>query len=130
VPFLVSTNETVNAIAVVLTTTSPTASAAYTFIGSPSALAEPATAISTPTATLNALVNTNGLVGSYYFQYGTSIAALTTTTPQIALPASAVPVTASAPIAGLVKGTTYYYQVVVTTAGGTSWGAVLNFTAN
>jgi hypothetical protein len=130
VPFLVSTNETVNAIAVVLTTSSPTASAAYTFIGSPSALAEPATAISTPTATLNALVNTNGLVGSYYFQYGTSIAALTTTTPQIALPASAVPVTVSAPIAGLVKGTTYYYQVVVTTAGGTSWGAVLNFTAN
>jgi len=130
VPFLVSTNETVNAIAVVLNTSSPAASAAYTFIGSPSALAEPATAISTPTATLNALVNTNGLAGSYLFQYGTSSATLTSTTTSTALPAAATAVTVSIPINGLVSGTTYYYQVVVTTAGGTSSGAVLHFTAN
>jgi hypothetical protein len=131
VPFLVSTNETVKATAVVPNyLNSPAASAAYKFIGSPSALAEPATAITTSSATLKGLVNTNGLAGSYWFQYGTSSATLTTLTPSTPLPASATAVTASGPITGLISGATYYFQVVVETAGGTSAGAVLSFTAN
>jgi hypothetical protein len=131
VPFLVSTNDTVKAIAEAPSyLISATASAAYKFIGSPSVLAEPATAITTSTATLNALVNTNGLAGYYYFQYWTSNTTQTPETTQTNLPASAAAVTLSAPITGLVSGTTYYYQVVVVTDGGLATGAVLNFTAN
>jgi hypothetical protein len=131
VPFVVDTNETVRAIAVAPGyANSGVASTAYKFIGSPSALAVPATAIDTPTATLNGIVNTNDLAGSYWFQYGTSSSTLTTMTPSNPLPASATSVPVSNPISGLLSGTTYYFQVVVTTAGGTSSGAVLSFTAN
>jgi hypothetical protein len=108
---------------------SPVHSGTYLIIGSPSALAAPATDVSTPDATLNAIVNTLGLAGSYIFEYGTSTA-LGSTTPKTPLPASTAPVNASAQLTGLTTKTTYYFQVVVTTAGGTSSGSVLSFTTN
>jgi hypothetical protein len=39
-------------------------------------------------------------------------------------------VAASTKLTGLKTKTTYYYQVLVTTAGGTSAGSVLSFTTN
>lgn len=131
VPILVNVDETIKAIAVATGySNSPVAAAVYRFDWSPSVLAEPATEISTPTATLNALVNLNGLAGTYYFQYGTNSTALTTATTSTALAKSAAIEPLSSPINGLVSGTTYYYQVVVTTPAGTTSGAVLSFTAN
>jgi len=101
-PFLVGSNQTIGAIATATNyTQSNIASGTYTFIGSPSALALPATAIATPDAILNAIVNTLGLAGSYYFQYGTSSTALTTTTAKTALSAVATPVAASAKLTTL-----------------------------
>jgi flavorubredoxin len=129
-PILVNVKQTVNAVAVLGSESSAVASAEYVIIGSPTALAEPATAISTPTATLNAVVNTNGLVGSYVFQYGTSATALTTSTAKTALPAATTATPVNVQITGLASGTAYYYQVVVTTAAGTTSGAVLSFTTN
>jgi hypothetical protein len=70
------------------------------------------------------------LAGTYYFQYGTNSTALTTATTSTALAKSAAIEPLSSPINGLVSGTTYYYQVVVTTPAGTTSGAVLSFTAN
>ncbi len=137
-PILVSVPETIAVTAV-----SPglpdgaVASASYALVTAPTALAAAATAINTPNATLNGLVDTFGLTGSYFFQYGTSSTALTTSTAKTALSGSTlgsrvsfVPVPVSAAIAGLKTNTKYYYRVVVTTAAGTSSGEVLSFTTN
>jgi hypothetical protein len=130
-PIAVSKNQTIKAIAMASGyTNSAIASAAYVIIGSPTALAYPATAIATPAATLNAIVNSRGLAGSYYFKYGTSSTALNTSTTTTTLPASASDVNASAALSGLNAATTYYFEVVVTTAGGTATGAVISFTTN
>jgi hypothetical protein len=111
-------------------TDSGVASATYDIVGSPSALAGAATGIATPKATLNAVVDTMGLAGSYYFRYGTTATTLTTNTATTALAATASPVNVSSTLTTLKTKTTYYFQVVVTTAGGTASGAVLNFTTN
>jgi hypothetical protein len=109
----------------------------YAFITAPTALAVPATAISTPDATLNALVNTYGMSGTYHFVYGTSATALTLSTAtspvtnsHLGSLTSFVPVAVSAKLTALTTKTKYYYQVVVTTAAGTSSGVVLSFSTN
>ncbi len=130
-PITVRVTETIKAIGVATgDTQSAVASATYTLIGSPYALAAPASAITTSTATLNAVVNTLGVTGSYVFQYGTSSTSLNTTTAKTALGASTAVVPVSTGLTGLTTKTKYYYRAVVTTAGGTGTGAVLSFTTN
>ena len=130
-PIIVNTDRTLNVIAVSShDADSVEASAVYTIVGSPAVLGAPATAISTPKATLNAYVNTLGLAGSYSFRYGTSSTALTSTSPTTALGASTARAMVSTQLTALVTKTTYYYQVVVTTAGGTTAGSIVSFTTN
>jgi hypothetical protein len=112
-------------------------SESYSLIDAPTVLAVPATAISTPNATLHALVSTYGMTGSYYFEYGTSSTALTSVTAKTALPSSALgsrigvaPIPVSASVSGLAGKTTYYFEVVVVTPAGSSSGEVLSFTTN
>jgi hypothetical protein len=137
-PIMVSAQQTIRAIAVVpgLPTTA-VASASYTLLNAPTVLAAQASAISTPKATLNALVDTYGMTGTYFFRYGLSGSALTAGTPKTALAGSTlgsrlgfVPVQVSAQLTSLGAKTTYYYQVVVSTAAGSSSGKVLSFKTN
>ncbi len=137
-PLLISNSSFLQAIAVSPgVPASAVAYASYKLVGAPTALAVPATTLGTTTATINGLVNPLGLVGTYSFQYGTSAAALTSSTPKTALGGSIlgnrlsfIPVPVSAPLTGLKSKTTYYYQVVITTVAGTSSGQVLSFTTN
>jgi hypothetical protein len=137
-PFTVSEAETIKAVAeLTAAPNSNVISANYSFLNAPTALAVPASAIGASNATLNALVNTNGMSGSYQFVYGTSATALTLSTPVTPLEQSSVgsritfvPVAVSAKLTSLAAKRTYYYQVVVTTAAGSSSGAVLSFTTN
>jgi hypothetical protein len=137
-PFAVNEAETIQAVAELSgAPNSNVVSASYQFITAPTALAVPASALSTPDATLNALVNTYGMSGSYHFVYGTSATALTLSTPTTPLVSSSfgsrinfVPVTVSAKLTTLTTKTKYYFQVVVTTAAGTSSGIVQSFTTN
>jgi hypothetical protein len=130
-PIVISATKTLSVVAVAEhDATSAEASAAYTIVGSPTVLAGPATAVTATGATLSAYVNTAGVAGSYSFHYGTSSTALTAATAATALGASATRATASAALTALKANTKYYYQVVVTTAGGTTAGAVGSFTTN
>ncbi len=137
-PFLVSTNTQVNAVAIVSgKPASNVVSASYKLISSPYALAVPPTLLTASGATIHALVNPYGMAGSFYFVYGTSAAALTSTTAKAALPsgvlgslAGIAPIPVSATLAGLTTKTTYYYQVVVVTPAGTSSGEILSFTTD
>jgi hypothetical protein len=124
-------SQTVEAVAIAESdASSPVVKNTYTIIGSPSLLSEPAMAIGTSGATLGALVNTLGLAGSYYFQYGTSSAALTASTAKTTLAASTTQAQASAKLTGLAGKTTYYYRVIASTAGGITVGATLSFATN
>jgi len=127
-PLVINNSKTLNVVAVAEhDATSPDASATYTIVGSPTVLAGPATAVGTTAATLNAYVNTAGVDGSYSFHYGTNKTALTSATATTGLSASVNRATATATLSTLGAMTTYYYQVEVTTAGGTTVGPVQSF---
>jgi hypothetical protein len=130
-PIVVASSEKIQAIATIPNENiSSIVGASYKIVGSPTALSAAASAISTPDATLNAVVSTNDVAGSYYFQYGTSSTSLTSTTPKTAVVASSSAVAASAKLTSLAPKTTYYFQPVITTAGGTAFGSILSFTTN
>jgi hypothetical protein len=113
------------------------ATASYTLLNAPTALAVASSGVSASGATLNALVNTYGMAGTYQFQYGTSSGALTLTTAPVALGGSVLggrlgftPIPVSSQPTNLAANTIYYYRVVVTTAAGRTYGKVLSFTTN
>ena len=99
-------------------------------VGAPWTILAISTAIGTTSATLNAVANTQGLAGSYYFQYGSSSTALTSSTAKVTLSATATGQAAAAALTTLKSKTTYYFQVVVSTAAGTGSGEILSFTTN
>jgi lysophospholipase L1-like esterase len=87
-----------------------------------------ATAITTSGATLNGTVNPNGLATDAYFEYGTdpALAGPSTTSTQ-AMGSGGTNQPISVKVTGLVPGTTYYFRVVATNAGGRSDGTILGF---
>ncbi len=136
-PLLVSTSQQVSAIAIAPgVPSSLIARSTYSFLTAPSVLAAPASSITTTGATLNAVVSTGGMSGSYSFVYGTSSTALTSTTPatnfggSVLNKLSIAPFTATSKLTTLTTKTTYYFKVIVTTTAGTSSGQILSFTTN
>lgn len=79
-------------------------------------------------ATLNGTVNPNGQAGTVWFEWGEApeLAAFSTT-PTQPLSAGTVNQAVSADLVGLTPGTTYYYRVAATTAGGEAVGAIESF---
>ena len=130
-PIAVTASETIRTIVVAPgCTTSRENSAHYALIYSPKVLTGLASEIASPNATLSAKVDDFGAAGEVWFLWGTSSSSLSNTTPQTALPASTDAQSVSAALTGLNPGTTYYFQPVVSTVGGTSYGAVQSFATN
>lgn len=97
----------------------------------PTVTMESAGSVSETGATLMAKVNPHGgTVSDCHFEYGTS------TTYGSNLPCSTAPGTATSDVAqsrsvsGLAAGTTYHYRLVVTSNGGTTKGADIEFTTS
>ncbi|MCB0873616.1 MAG: FG-GAP repeat protein, partial [Thermoleophilia bacterium] len=83
----------------------------------PSAVTDPATAVTQTSATLNGTVNPRGQAATTWFEYGTTLAYGNSTTVTSAGSGTA-DVAASAGITGLTADTTYRYRVVVEDADG------------
>ncbi|MGB8261975.1 MAG: lectin like domain-containing protein [Terracidiphilus sp.] len=129
-PIAVSATETIKAIATASNFTSSTVAAAgYTLVASPVVLTGLATQIGSTGATLTAAVNNQGVAANGWFLFGASATALNTATPKQSLGASASAQTHTAAFAGKTK-TTYYFQPVVQSVGGTTYGAVQSFKTN
>lgn len=117
----------------------PAAPVDQTFLitpGAPAVVTTAATAVGDAVGTLNGTVNTFGLAtSSLYFCISTSSSvngsgALTCASPNSALnnETSTVATAVSANRSSLTNGTTYYYQLVAITTGGTTYGNVVSFT--
>ena len=88
-----------------------------------------ATSITGTGATLNGTVNPNGSTTNYYFEYGTTTGYGADTTATSAGSGTAA-TTVSAVLTGLSRSTTYYFQIVATNTGGTTYGGALSFTTS
>ena len=98
-------------------------------IGKPVATTQPATAITSTTATLNGTVNPNGAATQYWFLYATNPSlsgATKTSVHSLLIGTSAVAVSAN--ISGLAAGTTYYFQLQASNFMGTGSGSTQSFT--
>jgi hypothetical protein len=91
----------------------------------PSVTTEAATGITSSGATLNGFVNPNGSSTTFKFEYGTSKGSLTKSTASVSIGTTSQKVKAEV---SLEPGTTYYFRVSATNAGGTTAGSELNFT--
>jgi hypothetical protein len=95
----------------------------------PAATSQPATAITTTTATLSASVNPEGSATTVAFVYGTdpTLTTGTASTTPLGIGAGTSAGAVTAALTGLTPGTTYYYEIEAANAGGTSVGSILSF---
>ncbi len=94
----------------------------------PTVITEPATAITSASATLNGTVNANSLITSVTFEWGLTSAYgnVVVADPPSVMGTVATPVQAQ--ISGLASNTTYHFRVVGSNAAGLSQGGDLEFT--
>ncbi len=93
----------------------------------PVVVTQPATAIVTTNATLNATVTPGNFPTAYFFQYGLSTN-YGGVTPVINLPPSDSAITVSNTLTGLSPGTLYHFRVVATNSLGATFGNDVTFT--
>jgi len=94
--------------------------------GPPVVITNPATNITTNTATLNGTVDPHGLTTTVYFQYGTTAAYGHTSASQSKT--GNLYQNVSANISGLTALTTYHFRIVGTNTSGTTYGGDRTFT--
>ena len=93
----------------------------FSTLGPPSVTTDPATFVTSDSATLNATVNPRNAATTVYFQYGlTTSYGSTTATNAIASGTAEVQVSSS--IIGLIFNTNYYYRAVASNSRGTTFG--------
>ncbi len=99
----------------------------YSQVSAPTATTSAASNISSTGAQLNGSINPEGTATNGYFNWGTTTAYGNSTAQQGMGSGTSAAAIAQA-ISGLAPLTTYHYQVVATSAGGTVYGADQQFT--
>jgi hypothetical protein len=94
----------------------------------PTVSPQPASSVTTNSATLNGTVNPNGQTTTTWFQWGTTTNYGNFTTTNT-LGATNAPLATSVGISGLLLGTTYHFAGVASNSSGTSTGGDLTLTA-
>jgi hypothetical protein len=94
--------------------------------GAPVVTTNPATNVTTSSATLNGSLDPHGLTTTVHFQYGTTTSYGLTTAPQSQTGNTYRNITAN--ISGLTTDTTYHFRIVATNSGGTRYGGDRTFT--
>jgi plastocyanin len=97
-----------------------------TATGAPVVITNPASNVTTSSATLNGALDPHGLTTTVFFQYGTTTNYGSTTPNQSQTGNTYRNITAN--IGGLTPLTTYHFRMVATNAGGTRYGADRTFT--
>jgi hypothetical protein len=95
--------------------------------GPPVVITNPATSVTTSSATLNGSLDPHGLTTSVYFQYGTTTSYGHTTATQTKTGNTYRNISAN--ISGLTASTTYHFRIVATNSAGTRHGSDRTFTA-
>jgi hypothetical protein len=96
--------------------------------GPPTPVTGGASEISDNAATLHGNVNPNGSATTFYFEWGTTTAYKTGTSPVKSVGSGSSPVAVSAPASHLAPNTTYHYALVASNANGTVPGQDQMFT--
>lgn len=94
----------------------------------PAVVTVPAAAVTYSSATLNGIVNPNGLPTSYHFEYGHTPGTMTYSTPVVSAGSGTDSVPVSEQITGLLSDTNYFFRIVGESTGGTASGIKMKFT--
>ena len=86
------------------------------------------TNVAATTVTLNGTVVPNQGGANYWFQYGTSMNALSSSTAQQFASPGTLAVSVIANVTGILPNTKYYFRLVAQDGGGTTNGTTVNFT--
>ncbi|MGD1057219.1 MAG: 6-bladed beta-propeller, partial [Solirubrobacteraceae bacterium] len=97
-----------------------------TTVNPPNVTTGAATGIVEKEATLNGTVNPEGSETKYYFEYGTT-EAFGSKTAEASAGSGTTSVEVSKVISALTGSTTYYYRIVATNSGGTTYGTTKTF---
>ena len=103
----------------------------YRITGAPIVTTQAASAVRATTATLNGLINPNGVATTAQFQYSTRADFLEALlTPAVPIGAGAVALPGAAAVSGLLPGTAYFARAVAQNSVGSINGATVNFITN
>jgi ligand-binding sensor domain-containing protein len=91
-------------------------------------ITNPATSVTSTSATLNGTVNPNGLSSTVRFDYGTTTSYGTSVTASQGPVTGSSNVSVTANLSGLTPNTLYHYRVEATNSAGTTYGADSTFT--
>jgi hypothetical protein len=89
---------------------------------------DPATAVTSTSATLAGTATPSGWATSGFLRYGTATGTYGLSTPSQALGTGTLPISFTAPLTALTPSTTYYFVAVAATANGEAVGAERSFT--
>ena len=113
------------------TTTGPDHTFTTTLPGAPVATTDAPSGVTSAIATLAGTVNPQSAATSFHFEWGkTPSYGMTDPQPDGSLPGDGADHALTQPLSGLEPNTTYYYRVVASSLGGTTYGDQMTFTTD